>query len=193
MYRALAILLAGLLWPCVGWSAQLTDSYVQLYDTQTGAQRNASYQLFFCDESGSIDGTGITGGSADCATDEWSQAIDARWATSMSLRVYEYGSGSVDMKLWDCVNTAANGATDASLVLPGLDDPSLVRSEGDLEPNSAVCTDLTLGNIAGDTLQGTPTTDEILNLGNRTFNYLVVEIENCTGNCDSLTILQLSR
>lgn len=190
MYRALATIL-GLLWPCTGWSAQLTDSYIQLYDTVSYGHRTAAFQMFFCDETPGIDGTGVTGGSLDCATDEWSQAVDARWATSMTLTMYEWGSGDSEIKLWDCTNTAANGATDASLVLPGVDDPSLVRSVGDLEPNSALCTDLTAG--AGVTMIGTPAGVQRFNLTDRNFNYLVVEIQVFNGNGDFLSILQLSR
>lgn len=191
MLRALALILAGLLWPSTVLAAQLTDSYVQLYDTVSGAHRNASYQMFFCDETPGIDGIGVGGGSLDCATNEWSQAIDARWATSLTISMYEWGSGSAEIKLWDCINTAANGATDASLVIPGVDDPSLVRSEGDLEPNSALCTDLTAA--AGVTMVGTPAGIQKLTLSERSFNHLVIEIEVCTGNCDFLNILQLSR
>ena len=192
MKRVLAILLAGLLWPCVGLATQLTDSYVQLYDSiDEGGNRTAAYQMFFCDESAEIDGTGVGGGSDDCATNNWSQAVDARWATSMTLTMYEFAGGSSEIKLWDCTFTAANGATDASLVLPGVDDPSLVRSSGDLEPNSALCTDLTAG--AGVTMIGTPAGVQRFNLTDRNFNYLIVEIEVFTGDGDFLSTLQLSR
>ena len=173
---ALVLAVAGLVY---GQAALLNESQKGLISTETFKE----FQLFRCDNSASIAGIGDSGGVI-CESGDWSSAVDCRGFTQVTLHYFEYGAGSGRVRLWNCVDpvgspTTKNSPLIAGVTIPGVEDPSSAPSAADPDP---LCVDLVAG--AGATVIGTVAGTQQLTISDVGLNYLVGEIDDCTGNCD---------
>lgn len=181
--------------PGVAWGVaeQLTATRLTLQNTKDGAGRIISKEamLIRCDEVPSITTSGPLGGES-CESGDWSVPIDCRGFSNVNISYYEYGTGSGEAKLWNCKSiqtkteqgTASDGSTN-----PGVVDPTGgPTSPADPDP---LCVDLTAS--AGVTLLGTAAANIFLNLSGQSLGFLIGEIEDCTGNCDSTLIVSCSQ
>lgn len=144
---------------------------------------------FRCDNSGSITGTSGPVGGITCTSGSWFDAVDARGALVGSLSVYEYGAGSGSWSLWNCVNPAGSSGIDAipGVAAPGIEDPNSAPSSADPDP---LCTKVNLDS-AGAEIPITGNLTKEVHLNSRTFDYLVVRTDTCTGNCDASLEVQV--
>lgn len=139
-----------------------------------------------CDPSDSIAGEGGSEGGDDCASGTWFAAVDARGAVLAGLSVYEYGSGSGVWSLWDCLDPAGSD-TLAAIAGPGVEDPNAAPSSADPDP---LCTKINSDSDGAEVVINGVLTRE-LHWSDRSFNYLVVRTDTCTGNCDATLQLQV--
>lgn len=171
------VLLAG-----IALAAQLINSYKSF----RMVANHGEHQLFRCDFGDSLAGGGAVGGEL-CATNDWSQAVDARWADRMTLYAFDYSAaGSLDVSLWDCIDPTVVGAV-GSVAKPGVEDPAGTPSVSDPDP---LCVDITAG--AGVTIAGTAAGIQKFSLSERKFNYLVARLDDCT-DCNAIVHLTLAR
>ena len=167
----------------VALAAQITTSWQGL----RGKAQYQEIQMLRCDVSGGLTDTDPQIGGEACATNDWSQAVDARWATAMTLYVFEYGTGSIDVTLWDCIDPTQPGAI-TGVGLPGVETPGATPGPSDPDP---LCVDLTAG--AGVTIIGTSAGTQKFSLWDERFNHLVARIDDCTANCDAMIYLTLGK
>jgi len=180
--------LVVLLAPGTAWSqSQLTTTFEQRVNTENYVE----FQLIRCDESASIAGTGPVGGDDDCVSGSWTRAVSARDYKNLKVQFYEYGGGSAIAKVWNCVHVPGGPAASPSTTggsVPGTEAPGGTPSAADPDP---LC--VSLDDSAGVSLVGTAATVQELNISNQVLHYIVGEIDDCTGNCDSTLNLSLGR
>jgi len=142
---------------------------------------------FRCDPSGSLAGTsGPVGGDA-CASGTWFDAVDARGAVLAGLTVHEYGTGSGAWSLWDCIDPAGSDGTLSGVSAPGVEDPASTPTPSDPDP---LCTKINYDPDGAEVIANGVLPHE-LHFSDRSFNYLIVRTDTCTGNCDATLQLQV--
>jgi hypothetical protein len=125
-------------------------------------------------------------GGEFCESGDWSLPMYCGDMSNIRVTFIEYGDGSGEAKLWNCLKVGSASTGGGSL--PGTEAPSAAPGAGDPDP---LCMDLTLA--AGVTLNGTNTGTQFLNLDGQQVQYLVGEIQTCTANCDSTLIVSCGR
>jgi hypothetical protein len=147
MFARLFVFLLALLLPTGVWAqSQMTDSFEQ----RVSAEVHKEVQMFRCDNSGSIPGTGPIGGES-CTSGNWTKPLDCRDQTNLHVRFHEYGAGSADAKIWDCLMIPVPPATTASTAggsIPGTEAPAATPSAADPDP---LC--VSLDDSAGVTIE----------------------------------------
>lgn len=148
-----------------------------------------SITQFRCDNSGSLAGTSGPIGGVTCTSGSWFDAVDARGALVGSLSVYEYGTGSGSWSIWNCVRPAGSSGDDAipGVALPGVEDPASAPSPSDPDP---LCVKVNIDNAGAEVPINGLLPHEV-HFNNRTFDYLVVRTDTCTGNCDASLEVQV--
>lgn len=185
--RLLLVGLVLLLAPSAAWAqAQLTTSYAQFQNNENHLEA----QLIRCDVSGGIAGDGVIGGET-CVSGDWSKPLDCRDKLNVGIRFFEYGGGSGIAKIWDCQHIpdgppAAPSTAGGSV--PGTEAPAGTPSPADPDP---LC--VSLDDAAGVSIVGTAATVQMLNFSDQKFHFIVGEIDDCTGNCDSTLIVSCGR
>ena len=173
---AFVLLVAGVI-----IAAQVTSTY-----KQTTSGRFVEAQLFRCDESASITGEDTPiGGDADCASAAWTNPVNCNGYSTIGVWFFEYGGGSGEAKIWNCIAPigfesvgaqAPVTAISASLQTGGLDDQ--------------FCVDLLAG--AGVTMIGTTAGVQYWSDGPIDLGFIVGEVQDCTGDCDSTLVVRCS-
>ena len=185
-------LLVGLLVPGVALAqAQLTSSYDGRVDSET--HREA--QLIRCDNSTSIADTNPASdtpiGGETCVSGDWSKPLDCRGQKNLSVFYFEYGAGSADAKIWDCLSIPGTTVTAPSTLggtIPGTEAPGGTPSAADPDP---LC--VSLDDAASITIDGNNPGIQLFRLDNQDFHFIVGEINTCTGNCDSTLVASCGR
>lgn len=182
------IVLVALLAPASAWAAagQLTTSFEQ----RANSDAHFEVQLIRCDNSAAIAGSGPVGGET-CESGDWSRVVDARGYTNVSIGFFEYGGGSGAAKLWNCMSVPGGPPAAPSTVggsVPGTEAPGEAPSAADPDP---LC--VSLDDAAGVSIVGTAATVQSLNISDQVLHFLVGEIDDCTGECDSTLFLSLGR
>ena len=167
-----------------GVAARITATFYQTLNSG----RVKQWQAVRCDNSASIAGPDSPTSGETCESGDWSSAMDCRGAERVSVYYSEYGAGSGVVKLWDCLAPVGIvGAhrpgfpTISTVAEPGIEAPGGSPSASDPDP---LCTELTMGL----TLDGT--TLKKINFASSAFNFLVTEVDDCTGNCDGNVVVQ---
>lgn len=180
--KYLLALVVMMLVPSLGLAAQQTTSFKTIEDKSDYKE----YQMFRCDESGSITGGGSDAiGSSTCASADWSRPVDCRGFTHLTAHYFEYGDGSGELKVWDCstskgfLDIELEGATEAPVTTPTAADPK------------PFCTDITAG--AGVTMIGTTAGVQRMDLSGLNLGFVVYELQDCTGNCDGTALLKCGK
>lgn len=182
--RRLLLLALGLVLGITWTPAWLWAAAAQISDSRGNVDTGPSYvyrQLVRCDNSASIAGTSDSGGET-CESGDWSLPLDCRGAKDVTLYFYEYGAGSGEAKLWDCIQSTGFDTFAAA------EDPTAAPSAADPDP---LCVDVTAG--AGVTVIGTTAGVQRVTFENLNPAYLVGEIQDCTGNCDSTLAVSCRR
>lgn len=160
-------------------AALSTASAQVVYSTATPAGRISTLRIR-CDNSGSISGTGQVGGET-CATGTWWQAIDATGAKMASLSGREYGDGSAQIGLFNCQMPVGAGAGGIpGLNVPGIDSPTQAPTPAVPGP---LCTRINV-DLSGATVPWNGVATQEIHWIDRNFDFLVLYMDNCTGNCD---------
>jgi len=183
-----------------GQAAQTTTSFAYIY-TRSGAggeKQTLMAQMILCDLSGNIpDGTPADPrvGGETCVSGDWTEAVDCRGAQTVTMQVNEFGGGSGSVILWNvqpALGTAANppfAARDiptlSNLGLPGVEAPGGTPSAADPDP---LAVNLNISGGVTTTVDGTTT--RALSVSDRAFDYLVAEVDDCTGECDMRVTLR---
>jgi len=142
---------------------------------------------FRCDNSGSLAGTSGPIGGVTCASGTWFAAVDARGAVLAGLTVIEYGDGSGAWSLWDCIDPPGSDGTLAGVSPPGVEDPASAPTPADPDP---LCTKINLDPDGAEVVLNGVLPRE-LHFSDRTFHYLIIRTDTCTGNCDATLQLQV--
>ena len=174
--RRLLLALALAVFPSVAWAqaAQLENSYQE--DMNTSLRHSA--QLIRCDVSLGIATQDTPRGGETCESGDWSLPLDCREMTTLRVEYYEYGTGDGVAKIWNCQNPVGVGT--GTIAAVGTEAPGGAPSASDPDP---LCVDITAS--AGVTLDGLSTGTIFLNVSDQNLEYIIGEIETCTGNCDS--------
>lgn len=166
-------------------AAKITASFTQIINSG----RVKQWQAFRCDNSASIAGPDSPTSGETCESGDWSPSMDCRGAARVSVYYHEYGAGSGQVKLWDCLAPVGTRGMQrpevpviSTLAEPGTEDPSGSASASDPDP---LCIELT----SGSTLDGGATAKK-LNFASGAYNFLVGEYDTCTGNCDGTVVVQ---
>lgn len=184
----LVLTVLALLTPLVVWGAAALTDGSMFVNESSGNMRPGfiEAQLFRCDNSGSLTATPVPADGVTCESGDWSKAVDARGYSQVTINMYEYGTGSADVKLWNCINPLGStnynprGGDISGVDVPGIEDPSGLPTASDPDP---MCFDLTNATTVDGSTTSVTFTDQGL-------SYLVGEINTCTGNCDlTYTIL----
>lgn len=142
---------------------------------------------FRCDNSGSIAGTSGPIGGITCTSGSWFDAVDARGALNVTVRIHEYGTGSGAWSVYDCMDPPGSGGTIAGIDPPGTEDPANTPSPADPDP---LCTKINYDQAGAEILMNGVLPHK-LNLSAQTFDYIVVRTDTCTGNCDATIEVQV--
>lgn len=153
-----------------------------LVSPQSGRLLERQYR---CDNSNAISGTGPNGGEV-CATGMHWKAVDARGALFVSLVVNEYGTGSGNWSLWNCQDPAGRGAL-TGVDIPGTEDPLNTPTPAEPDP---LCAQINL-DLEGNPMPVTGTGLKEVHWHSRNYDYLVVRVDDCSGNCDASIELQV--
>lgn len=183
--------------PYLTWAqaAQTTASFGYLYQHaggEGGSRRSLVAQMILCDLSGNIPGSDARVGGETCVSGDWTNAVDCTGALTATMTVNEFGGGTGNVILWNVIpafGTATTPplggdrqlATRSNLALPGVEDPSGTPTAADPDP-------LAVNLNGATTVDGTTT--RALAVTDRSFNYLVAEVNDCTGECDMRVVLQ---
>lgn len=179
MIRLLCLVLL-LLAPLEAYAAAALTKNSFVADSQTTDGREAyTAQLVKCALT-SPPTTESPEDGEECESGDWTQQVDARGFSALTIRFVEVGGGSAVAKLWNCQPT-----TDGSGFRPDAQSPDTSASL----TVTLLCDEVT----DGITLDGTTTTTFVPNMDTLgPLGILVGEIETCTGNCDSIFAIQLS-
>jgi len=106
----------------------------------------------------------------------------------LTIQFWEYGGGSAELFIWDCARIPGTTGVDGGGTEPGEIAPA-GSATGDDQPDP-LCYELTTPGGVTD-LDGI--TDTFLHLSGQQFHYIVAEIQDCTGDCDSTAIVSCGR
>lgn len=180
-------------------AAQTTGSFAIIYnraDTD-GDRLSTAAQMILCDVSGNVpDGTPSDArvGGETCETGDWTEALDCTGASVVTMTVNEFGTGSGEVVLWNvqpALGTATTpplvrgGPTLSNLGLPGVEAPYATPGPTDPDP---LAVNLNVSNGVTTVVDGTSV--RALSVTDRAFDYLVAEIDDCTGNCDMRVVVR---
>jgi hypothetical protein len=180
--------LVVLLAPGAAWAqSQLTTSFAQRQINE----KHYEAQLIRCDVSSSIAGDSAIGGET-CVSGDWSRAIDCRGATNISMMFFEYGTGSAQAYVWNCLSVPGGppaAPSTAGGTVPGTEAPGGTPGPTDPDPLcvelAAAANVLDFDGLAGGT--------QMINEGETKLHFIVGEIEDCTNNCDSTLVVSCGR
>jgi len=168
-----------------GAASNITASFFQTINSG----RVKQWQAMRCDNSASIAGADSPTSGETCESGDWSPSMDCRGAARVSVYYHEYGTGSGQVKLWDCLAPVGirgqhrpEVAVISTVAAPGIEDPAGTASPSDPDP---LCVEIT----AGSTLDGAATAKK-LNFVSGGYNYIVAEYDTCTNNCDGTVVVQ---
>jgi hypothetical protein len=182
------------------YSAQIVNSFMPFPDNNEVFQEYQMIRLDIGDDIGVADGQAYGGTAA--SDNDYTRYVDARGFTQIALYVFEYGDGSTTgIKLWDCLTpvglansafrgTAAVGRDGPLSGIGTLGTEAPTASPGKTDPDP-LCVDITAG--AGVTIIGTTAGVQKFVPARQPFSFLVVEIDDCTGECDMSIHLVLNR
>lgn len=172
--------------PLIIWGAQKTDSF---YRSDTTPEF-ADFQIVRFDISDSVVGSagagvGVTGETA-ASSGDWTNCVDARGYTQISLYCFEYGSGSVDWKWWDCIEPVGSptprsnrSGTFTNSTIVGAEAPVTAPSAAEPTP---FCVDITSG--AGVTIDCTTSGVQKFVPARQPFGWICGEANTVSGNAD---------
>jgi hypothetical protein len=165
VYRLVIGLAVGLwLFPSVGWGqSNITDSF-QIIKQGAGG---VTAQMFKCDESAPAN---TPAGGEDCESGDWSTPINVTGLRTVTVEFTEYGAGSMQLFIWSC--RAAPGAAVLGTVAPAADATNF-------------CSNIT----ASADFDGTTVTSET-HVG--AFDWIILEVQDCTPACDATAVLSAS-
>lgn len=161
---------------------QLTDSYVRISKTT----EYVSYQPIRCDNSAAIAGADSPTSGETCVSGDYSKPYDARGYKNLLVQYWEYGGGSGQVFVWSCNQAVGAPGTFGGV---GSEPPANAPSAADPEP---LCVELAAGAGVAD-FDGLTTGTVMLNLSNQVLNWIVIEIQDCTGDCDGTVMVGLGR
>ena len=158
-------------------AALSTASSQVIYSTSTPVGRITTLRIR-CDNSESIAGTGPAGGEI-CATGTWWQSVDATGARMVSISGREYGAGSAQIGLFNCMMPVGAGSI-AGVNVPGVDAPTQAPTPAVPGP---LCTRINV-DAAGAAVPFNGVATQEIHWTSRNFDHLVAFMDNCTSNCD---------
>ncbi len=179
--------------PAWGTAEQLTATYLSL----NNSRQSKTAMMIRCDNSGGLSDTGPIGGEP-CESGDWSRPYDCSDFQHLTIKFFAYGSGTAQLLVWDCSKIPGSTADDGGGTFPGEEDPSGGVDATDPADPDPLCYELTLpagvdsGNFFDGLVDGGAGT-QFLHLSGQQFHFIVAEIEDCTGNCDSTVILSCGR
>lgn len=178
--------------------AQKTDSYFQYEGMPSGTQLHQMFNVDIDNDHTTCSDTSKTTceGETAMTSGDWSEAVQALGWTKMKAIYHEFGSGSGELKVWNCFpvvgvdnSMTRKDGTLSGASMPGTEAPGVPTEDGgEADP---MCVDLTAG--AGVTMIGTTAGVIEFTPAEQPLGFIVFEMQTCTADCDAVALLLLTK